>query len=450
MHDRRDFLKAFSAHLAGGTGLAALLSESGCSIHPFGRSYGLIESVETSIIFHGRETGHTWGQARIAAIPGDNGRTYLFLAMQQISGSDYYGPVHFTISDDAGQTWSEPQPIPGLGQHSVEDDLRVGVCDPVPEYHPQTNSVLLMGHTVFYRGERFRNEDQRMRHTFYIVRRADGTWSPMRLLEWKGSPKTGICTTNCSQRVTFENGDVLIPLSFGEANMVRQVATVRCSFDGEKLRVLESGNALKCLSTEGQGHTASESPQPEPTSAPHNEPNPEAGFGRGLLEPSLARFGDGYYMTIRAEDHRGYVTTSSDGLQWAQQQPWCWQDGEPLTMSSTQQRWLTHSDGLYLVYTRKTEKNAKVFRWRAPLLAARVDLKTLRLMRDTEREIFPLDGDGIAAADKVPRMGNFHVTAFSPAESYISAFEEHPSNQYKGNTLLARVTWKTPNQLAPG
>ncbi|MEZ6039608.1 MAG: hypothetical protein R3C20_03830 [Planctomycetaceae bacterium] len=33
----------------------------------------------------------------------------------------------------------------------------------------------------------------------------------------------------------------------------------------------------------------------------------------------------------------------------------------------TQQHWLTHSDGLYLVYTRKDESNINVIRWRSPL-----------------------------------------------------------------------------------
>ena len=105
--------------------------------------------------------------------------------------------------------------------------------------------------------------------------------------------------------------------------------------------------------------------------------------GRGFLEPSLAKLDGAYYMTIRAEDNRGYVTRSADGLQWDKPTPWSWDDdGSPLTMSTTQQRWLPHADGLLLVYTRKATENANVMRWRAPLYVAEVDPATLRLRRE--------------------------------------------------------------------
>jgi len=37
-----------------------------------------------------------------------------FMTQQTISGSDVYGPVHWTESADGGESWSEPQP--GQGQ----------------------------------------------------------------------------------------------------------------------------------------------------------------------------------------------------------------------------------------------------------------------------------------------------------------------------------------------
>ena len=79
------------------------------------------------------------------------------------------------------------------------------------------------------------------------------------------------------------------------------------------------------------------------------------------------------------------------------------------TMSTTQQHWLTHSEALFLVYTRKDPTNANVTRWRAPLWVAQVDPKTLRLIRATERVVLPLVGDGVNNADHVPMMGNFGV-----------------------------------------
>lgn len=57
--------------------------------------------------------------------------------------------------------------------------------------------------------------------------------------------------------------------------------------------------------------------------------------GRGLLEPSVTYFDSRYWLTIRAEDGRGYVSVSDDGLAYAEQRPWQWDDGEILDMSTT-------------------------------------------------------------------------------------------------------------------
>ena len=159
---------------------------------------------------------------------------------------------------------------------------------------------------------------------------------------------------------------------------------------------------------------------------------------RGLLEPNLVAFRDRFYMTIRAEDGRGYVAASDDGLQWHPQRAWAWDDGEPLTMSTTQQHWLPHGDGLHLVYTRKARDNVNVMRWRAPLYMARVDLDRLRLIRATERVVLPLVGDGVEAAKHVARMGNFHTTAAAPDESWVTAGETLPDDEWRGDLLLAR------------
>ena len=123
----------------------------------------------------------------------------------------------------------------------------------------------------------------------------------------------------------------------------------------------------------------------------------EAGFGGALTD---ARFGDRFWLTLRAEDNRGYVCVSEDGLKWTPKQPWAWENGEPLTMSTTQQHWLVHSDSLFLVYTRKDKLNQNVMRWRAPLYLARVDRKTLRL----------------GAAESVKRV---HFSEFATAADWL-------------------------------
>ena len=81
------------------------------------------------------------------------------------------------------------------------------------------------------------------------------------------------------------NGDILISLTYGATKaQPRSVTSVLCSFDGDTLAIKRTGSELT-----------------------HDK-------GRGLLEPSLAAWQNRFYLTIRAEDERGYVATSDDGL----------------------------------------------------------------------------------------------------------------------------------------
>jgi len=139
-----------------------------------------------------------------------------------------------------------------------------------------------------------------------------------------------------------------------------------------------------------------------------------------------------------------------DGLHYDDKKAWSWDDGTPLTLSTTQQHWLTHSDGLYLVYTREDEANKNVIRWRAPLYLARVDPDKGQLIRDTEKVVIPITGDGVNDPDKVPLMGNFHVTNINAKESWVTVGEWLPRGGAKGNTFLARVKWARENRLAAG
>jgi hypothetical protein len=215
------------------------------------------------------------------------------------------------------------------------------------------------------------------------------------------------------------NGDIQMAFTFGATKgAARAVAGVICGFDGETLTVKQVGEPIFNAK------------------------------GRGLLEPSVTQFNGRLFLTIRAEDSRGYVCASEDGLKWTPKQAWAWDDGTPLDLSTTQQHWLTHSDGLFLVYTRKDASNANVIRWRSPLWVAQVDPLTLRLRRATERVVLPLVGDGVQAPDRVALMGNFHTTNVSPAESWVTVGEWQPKNGIKGDLLHARIRWAKPNRLA--
>ena len=324
------------------------------------------------------------------------------------------------MSEDLGRTWSDPAPIAALGRDPVpgrDDDLKAGVCDVTPQYHPQTDTVVALGHVVFYKGRYFARKEQLARYPVYVTRSRNGTWSRRKILEWN-DPRTGhIYTNNCGQRVILPNGDVQMSFTFGPKATNRMVAGVHATYNGQQLKIREVGKEIH---------------------------NPK---GRGLLEPSVTQFGEAFWMTMRAEDNRGYVSVSKDGLTWQEKMAWAWEDGTPLDMSTTQQHWLTHSDGLFLIYTRKDESNENVLRWRSPLWVAQVDPQQRCLIRSTEQIVLPLVGNGVNDPDNVAIMGNFNVTNVSEDESWVTVGEWMPRAGYKGDVLLARIRWSRLNRL---
>lgn len=409
---RREFLRRTLGAAVAGSGFGAVGPLPAGNAPP-----PLVASIEKVVLRRGRDgSGPTWFHPRACMVPGRPTPT-AFMTLQTISGSDYFGPVHWMTSSDLGRSWTDPQPVPPLGRVPQGGGAEEGVCDVVPEWHPRTRTVLALGHNVFYSGPKF-SPDQPPRWPVYAVWR-DGAWGPRRRLEWDDPRGAWIYTNNCGQRVVRPNGDILLAFSFASARtQPRSVASVLCAFDGASLKVKQVGEEIA---------------------------HPR---GRGLLEPSLARFGGRYLLTLRAEDDRGYVCASQDGLRWTAKQAWAWDDGEPLTMSTTQQHWLAHSEALFLVYTRKDPANVNVPRWRAPLWLAQVELRTLRLLRATERVVLPLVGDGVHAPDDVAYSGNFHPVNVSRDESWVTDGEMLPKRGYKGDLLLARIRWARPNTRA--
>lgn len=342
--------------------------------------------------------------------------------MQKISGSDVFHNVRWTRSADNGQSWSDPENIPELGWKPFYEDVFEGVCDVVPDYHPATDTILTIGQNVYYQNNQLLdcagtwdkdNIGYKMKFTrfpIYSVRNPDGTWLTRKKLEGDAFAQCDSFSCGCGQKVLLENGNILIPVYFGvQQNPARKVCSIECAFDGQDLVVTQKGNEI------------------------------ELPVKRGLLEPSMITFGDKYFITIRAEDERGYVAVSDDGLNWGKIIPWRWSDGEELSMSTTQQHWLIHQGELYLVYTRKSECNTKVARWRAPLYIARVDPDNCCLLKDTEKVVFPILGDGNTAPAHVPLMGNFHTLTISDRLSAVSVGENRSYDNFSGNVLFALI-----------
>ncbi|MBT5018947.1 MAG: exo-alpha-sialidase [Planctomicrobium sp.] len=394
---------------------------SALMLSPLQAEEPLIASISKETLWENRDgESKTWFHPRVCMMPDENGQPIALMTLQEIGGSDYFGTVHFSISKDFGKSWSEPKPIAALGRDPIpgrSDGLFAAVCDVTPQYHPETKTVIALGHVVFYKGKYFARKEQLSRYPVYVTRSADGEWSGRKILKWDDPRGKFIYTNNCGQRIVLPNGDIQMSFTFGPGEKNRMVSGVQATYDGNLLKVRDVGPPLK------------------------NEK------GRGLLEPSITNFNDRFWITIRAEDNRGYVSVSEDGFNWDEKRPWCWEDGTPLEMSTTQQHWLTHSDGLYLVYTRKDSTNMNVIRWRSPLWVAKVDPERRCLTKSTEQVVLPLVGDGVDDPNHVALMGNFNVTNVSPDESWITVGEWMPRAGYNGDVLLARIRWAKPNKL---
>ena len=251
------------------------------------------------------------------------------MTMQGIDGSDTFGPVHSWSSVDQGRTWSQPEPIHAFNRREVPNHpaLMAGVCDVVPRgiilpptpCWPSVRSSFIEAHA-------FATKDQLARYPIYAVRSRDGSWSKRQVFHWDDPRGSFIYSNNCGQRVVLENGDILLAFSFGGTSVHRSVATLRCRFNGETLSIAQVGTPL------------------------------ELKAGRGLLEPSLTRFGDRFYLTLRAED--GGVTWRSvrTGFTGTGRRHGNGRMANHWIFSSTQQHWLTHGEELFLVYLAKPWK----------------------------------------------------------------------------------------------
>jgi len=355
-----------------------------------------------------------WVHARAGAIPGRTPSVVLTMQKLLLSGSDVFYELNEMRTDDLGKRWIGPTPHTAtLGRREEPGGVAVAICDFTPGWHARSGKLLGTGHLARYIGDKLMPAP-RPRHTAYSVYDAGArAWSAWRTLEMPEGPKFFAAGAGSTQRVDLPNGEILLPIYFSDGKRPSTTTIVRCAFDGRALRYLEHGDELT-------------------TEVP-----------RGFGEPSLARFQGRYYLTIR-NDQRGYVTSGDDGLHFAAAKPWTWDDGSDLGNYNTQQHWVTHSDALYLVYTRRGAGNDHVFRHRAPLFMAQVDPKRLCVLRATERILVPQRG---------ARLGNFGVVNVSRDETWVTVTEwMQPKGCEKygsDNTVwVARIRWKRPNRAA--
>jgi hypothetical protein len=383
-----------------------------------------------------------WVAPRAAAIPPPTagGPPTIVITMQELLlvGSDVFYGVNDMHSTDLGRTWTGPTAYPQLRRRSEPGGAEIVMGDCTPKWHAKTGKVLGIGTSVRYRKNaagidvKISQNESPARAAYSAYDPQTRTWSAWDMLVMPDDPKFFYATVGSSQRVDLPDGDILMPIHFKTAGESPYHTTVtRCRFDGKKLTYLEHGTELS---------------RPAEPGVVYKEPG---GRQTGVFEPSLTLFQGKYYLTMR-NDRAAYVAVSDDGLHYGPVRRWRFDDGEDLGSRNTQQHWVAHSDGLFLVYTRVGANNDHVFRNRAPIFIARVDPEKLVVLRKTEQILVPERGAGLGTA--------FGVCEVSENESWVTTAEWmqgpkgilQPGNQYGSDNSIfaARILWKTPNRTA--
>jgi len=342
--------------------------------------------IELHTVHSGYDRKTCWVHARPGFIPGKPGTGIITTQKLRLTGDDVFYEINSLRSLDGGRTWSEPAPQSTLARRVVEDGIEEGVCDFWPTWHAASGTLLATGHTVRYINDE-QQKPPRPRHTAYSTYDVEqNIWAEWKKLEIPGNPYPLGEGAGCTQRLDLTDGTILLPIYFNKSIVPGQifqshyaVTVLRCSFDGETLQYLDSGDELTVPVL------------------------------RGLVEPSLAYAAGRYFLTLR-NDEAAYISTSEDGLHYTEPRKWTFDDGSDLGNYNTQQHWLAHGDDLYLIYTRRGANNDHIVRHRAPLFIAQIDKERLCVLRESEQILIPQRG---------ARLGNFGVAQVSDSESWV-------------------------------
>lgn len=400
------------SHLAWAFGLTLLLSPQLTRA-----SDALVESIEVSTPLDAPDSDTYWMQARAGIVPQADGSTpkaVITLQKTDRVGTHMYHGLAAMWSDDLGKTWTDPVALKPVDRIVHPDGMMEAPVDMTPQWHEKSGKLLVTGATFWQDPKTRKNVPRGPSDTAYTVYDPKTqSWSKWQKMKMPDDPKFHFARAGCTQRVDLPDGDILLPIYFyakgpGEANYV---TVAKCEFDGETLRYKEHGSELTTDLHAKRRRT-------------------------GLYEPSLTHFGGKYYLTLRS-DESALVAVSNDGLNYSEPSHWKFDDGEILGSYNTQQHWITHSDGLYLSYTRRGANNDKVFRHRAPLFMARFDPERMVVERATER---------IVLSNLGKAFGNFGVCDVSPQETWVVdclvGAEAGTPNLY-----IAKIKWARPNKL---
>lgn len=384
--------------------LAAVAATGAERVLPPGPAPAPLEyTLDLSEMLPASTAGGEWFQPHPAAIPNPGKTPRVVMVIQKALGSDYFTGLSSLLSDDLGRTWSKPELQAGLDWRDAPNGVKIGVTDFSLNWHAPTRRLIAIGHTGRYTSKGFIGFGHRRDTVWTVFDATTNRWAPWEVLDFPSTPDDRYYFNGVHGHWLVEpDGSLLVPFYFvgPKQGFLLRGAVARLRFDGRKLTYVTHGAELV-----------------------HPVP-------RGLYEKSLTWYRGRYYMTIR-NDQKGYITTSQDGLNFAPIQPWTFDDGSDLGSYNTHQKWATHSDGLFLVYTRRGANNDHIIRHRAPLFIAQVDPDKLHVIRRTER---------IAVPERGVSLGNFDATTINEHETWITTAG--------GPTYLARIRWAKPNQLA--
>ena len=368
--------------------------------------------IDLDTIVTGLNSNFVWSQA-FATAYGKNQNQYLTTMSKQYTvGTDNYGDLYYSLSTD-GKSWTPPSVVETL--HNARKSLRFDsiLSDVYPKWHNQTGKVLGTGKIFFYDRERLADPEIGRGAGYIIYDPAISKWSELKTLNFPNTTMDGDTiyrpSAGCSQRFDLENGEILLPIMYEKGGIDNEETNAsmvaRCRFDGKQLSIIIVGNSISMDS------------------------------GRGIYEPSITKYGETYYLTMRT-DHSAYVAVSEDGLTYNEPVEWRFTDGRLLGSYNTQQHWLSNKQGLFLVYTRKGANNDHVFRHRAPLFMAQVDTASLRVMPETEKIVIPERG---------ARLGNFSVHVIDDENAIIASAERIQPEESSDSTKLMEIRKKGYN-----
>ncbi len=347
-----------------------------------------------------------WFRPRLAI---GNENRIVMTVQKLLERSDHFSGLSIMQTSDFGKHWNGPTLHRELDWVKEPSGVNIAVADVTPGFHPGTQTFIAVGAQVRYSPDGKQLEDKpRSNQTAYAVSKEGHSWSRWQRLEMPENDDFNFARSACAQWITEDDGSVLLPFYIGTGTKSPFSTTVvRCDFDGVQLKYREHGEVLRL------------------------------NIKRGLYEPSLVKFRDRYFLTLR-NDLRSYVTVSDDGLNFRPVKAWTFDDGEDLGSYNTQAHWLTAGDGLFLVYTRRGANNDHIMRHRAPLFIAQVDPDRLHLIRSTEKTVVPERG---------ATLGNFGVVQIDENESWVTVGEGNVNPEAQklgadGSLFLARVTAK--------